>query len=172
MRPDRWRRRVALGARALAMACGLARCVPAPDIEPSACRNPLPAVAELGTGDLNTGFMPLADGADALVTLGPQGLHMILVSVKLTGFETAPAGGGRSQLWLSVRNQDTFLGAIPATERPVVLDAKTVAFLGLRPAMTLDNVSAYFGKLSEVEVTIRDGCDRLIHAKRMVRLVQ
>ncbi len=172
MRLDRFRRHVALGAWALATGCLLTSCEPAPDIEPSACRNPVPAVAELGTGDLNTGFKPMADGADALVTLGPQGLHMILVSVKLTGFEAPPAGGGRSQLWLSVRSQDTFLGAIPATEKPVVLDDKTVAFLGLRPAMTLDNVSAYFGKLSEVEVTIRDGCDRLIHAKRMVRLVQ
>ena len=147
-------------------------CVPAADIEPAACRNPKPAIAELGTGDLNTGFKPLADGADALVTLGPQGLHMILVSVKLTGFETPAAGSGRSQLWLSVRNQETFLGAIPATEKPVTIDGQTVAFLGLRPVMTLDNVSDYFGKLSEVEVTIRDGCDRMIHAKRTVRLVQ
>jgi len=147
-------------------------CVPAPDIEPSACKNPKPALAELGTGDLNTGFKPLADGDDALVTLGPQGLHMILVSVKLTGFEAPAAGSGRSQLWLSVRNQDTFLGAIPAQEKPVAVDGQSVAFLGLRPVMTLDNVSDYFGKLSEVEVTIRDGCDRLIHAKRTVRLVQ
>ena len=150
----------------------LTACVPAPDVEPSACRNPLPAVAEIGSGDENTGFKPMADGDNALVTLGPQGLHMILVSVKLTGFEAPSAGSGQSKLWLSVHNQDTLLGAIPATESPIVLDDQNVVFLGLRPVMTLDNVSDYFGKLSEVEVTIRDGCDRLITARRIVRLVQ
>ena len=143
-----------------------------PDEEPSACHNAEPAIAEIGTGDENTGFKPMADGDNALVTLGPQGLHMILVSVKLTDFETPSAGSGQSKLWLSVRNQETMLGAIPATERPIKLDDRNVVFLGLRPVMTLDNVSDYFGKMSEVEVTIRDGCDRLIHAKRTVRLIQ
>jgi hypothetical protein len=155
-----------------ALGAWLAACEPMPDVEPSACHNLEPAVAEIGTGDENTGFKPTVDGDDALVTLGPQGLHMILISVKLTDFETPSAGAGQSRLWLSVRNQETLLGAIPATERPIALDDKNVAFLGLRPVMTLDNVSEYFGKLSEVEVTIRDGCDRLIHAKRIVRLVQ
>ncbi len=164
MRPDR-----VLG---IALAGWLAGCVPAPDVEPSACQNPVPATAEIGTGDENTGFKATADGDNALVTLGPQGLHMILISVKLIGFEAPAAGAGQSRLWLSVRNQDTLLGAIPATESPLPVDATSVVFLGLRPVMTLDNVSDYFGKLSEVEVTIRDGCDRLITARRVVRLVQ
>ena len=164
MRPDHFLLACLLGA--------LTACEPAPDVEPSACHNPEPGVAELGTGDENTGFKPTADGDNALVTLGPQGLHMILVSVKLKNFETPAAGSGPSRLWLSVRNQDTLLGAIPATESPKTLDDQTVVFLGLRPVMTLDNVADYFGQLSEVEVTIRDGCDRLIHAKRTVRLIQ
>lgn len=158
--------------RKLLVCCALLGCVPDPDVEPVTCRNPLPASAEIGAGDLATGFKPMDEGAKALVSLGAQGLHMITVSVKLTGFEAPQAGGAAAQLWLSLYQEGKLLGAVPVIAKPQKLDKETVVFLGLRPTIIVDNAVVYFGKPTQVEVTVRDGCDRLIHARKTVLMIQ
>ncbi len=156
----------------LLLILAISGCTPNADVEPTSCHNDQPGSMEIGGGDMATGYKALKDGDNALVTLGPQGLHMILVSVKLKNFEAPQVGSGTSKLWLSVYHGDKLLGATPVTEKPVQLGDTTVVFLGLRPTITADDAKAYFGDLSTVEVSIRDGCDRVVQAKRVVRLIQ
>jgi len=147
-------------------------CVPDADIEPTACQNEQPGTMEVGGGDMATGFKVLHDGDNALVTLGPQGLHMILVSVKLQNYEAPQVGAGRTVLWLSLYHGDKLLGATPVTQEPTVQPDGTMVFLGLRPTITADDAKAYFDKLATVEVSLRDGCDRMVTGKRVVKLIQ
>ncbi len=147
-------------------------CVPDADVEPTSCHNPLPGTMEVGGGDMATGYQPMMDGDNALVTLGPQGLHMILVSVKLKNYEAAQVGAGRTQLWLSLYSGSKLLGATPVTQEPTMQADGTMVFLGLRPTITADDAKIYFDKLATVEVSIRDGCDRMVTGKRVVKLIQ
>lgn len=147
-------------------------CVPDADVEPTSCHNEQPGTMEIGAGDMATGYKPMHDGDNALVTLGPQGLHMILVSVKLQNYEAPQVGAGRTQLWLSLYHGSKLLGATPVTQEPMMQADGTMVFLGLRPTITADDAKAYFDKLATVEVSIRDGCDRMVTGKRVVKLIQ
>lgn len=156
----------------MAISMLLLGCVASPDVEPSACRRPQPATAEIGAGTATSGFQPLADGDDALVTLGSQGLDMIQISVKLTDFEMPGVQQRLTRPWVTVRQRGTLLGSIRASVSPLAISKDTVAFFNMETPITRDAIDTYLDQLVDVDVVARDGCGRLIHAKRVLRLVK
>jgi len=153
----------------------LCACYPAPDVEPFVCRNPQPADATLGTGDKVKGFKPLNDGDDLMVALGPQGLYMITPSLKLKHFEMPVIGTSNTRVSVTVRRQGTLLGGIEVSTPPDKLDEPdTIAFLGVQMPFTTEETSAYLGSpmMTDVAMSLVDGCGRRITSTRSVRLVK
>lgn len=147
-------------------------CVPGQDVEPWLCENPDPAFAELGAGDLETGFQELDDGSDIGIVLGPQGLHMIVVSVRLEGFEMPTVGGGATPIQVAIRTGDTLVGGAveelaPSTEDPAM---DRVEFLGLRAIFSVADIIALGDVLAEVDASIQDGCGREIRTSANLKL--
>jgi len=147
-------------------------CEPDPDVEPVVCTNPEPARAELGVGDEETGFQPLEDGDEFRIVLGPQGMHMLVVAVRLEHFELPTAASGQSPVRVAVRHGDQLIGGIQDTMTPSTISGDVVQFLGLRAVFTVAEIEPYIGEMATITVEIVDGCGRTIRATREVRLVQ
>ena len=157
-----------LGALALLVTLG---CDPAADVEPQVCRIPMPAIGELGLGDKATGFIPVEPGDPVQVVLGPQGLHMVVLSVRLEGFELSSVGGERTRLQAAVRESGKVVaGAKDPAVKPAVVEGERVEFLGIRATFQADEVDPFNGRMADVSITVRDGCGRDIRASDQLRL--
>lgn len=150
----------------------LLACEPAADVEPMACEKPEPASVNIGTGDKVTGFKALPEGSDIRVSLGPQGLHMIVVAVVLDDFETPKLGAQQSAPHVVVRHEGQVVAGSIDNVKATTQGEGEVVFLGIRTQFDFDEVDTLFGSLAEVAVTVRDGCGRDIRATRTFRLVK
>ncbi len=167
------RTRPATNAAAIGVALlvALVACDPAPDVEPQVCRKPEAAVPELGVGNLATGFQSIEDGAGVTVALGPQGLHMVVLSMRLTGFELPTAGAKRTRVRASVRDQGKVIaGADDPSVQPSKIDGDQVEFVGIRAIFQADEVDPLDGVLADFHISVRDGCGREIEATRQLVL--
>ena len=155
-----------------ALGLALAACEPAEDVEPFACDSPVPGIAELGIGDLGTGFVPLADGDDLQIVLGAQGLHMVVLSMRIQGFEMPRTSGQNTMVTTATRTDGQVIAGMQRQLKPDTAAADQVEFLGLRTVFVVDELAAYVGRIVDAVVTATDGCGRTITARRSVRLVQ
>ncbi len=153
------------------LCCGLLACDPAEDIEPIVCKNPAPATGSLGLGNKQTGFLDVQTGDSVDVVLGPQGLHMVVLSVRLDGFEMPSVGGNRTRVRAAVRESGKVVaGAVEAAARPSVETGDRVEFLGIRATFQADEVDPFHGLLADISITVRDGCGRDVRAADSLRL--
>ncbi len=150
------------------LAC-LVGCEPEVDVEPLPCRNRDPGIADLGAGDLATGFLPVEDGDKMFVMFGPQGMHMIVVSVVVDSFERPSAGGAGNEISVAIRHEGEVVGGTITHVFPA-MNGDTASFLGLRAVFTQAEVDELADKLADVDVTVRDGCGRAIETTRSVKL--
>ena len=154
----------------VAVLASLAACVPAADVEPLVCVHPEAAVAELGAGDLETGFLPVEDGSDLQIVLGPQGLHMVVVSVRLQGFEMPPIGQDSSPIEVAIRHEGGVVGGALEELAPTVVDTELVEFVGLRAVFAIAEIKTLDGELADVAISIEDGCGRDVRVSRKLKL--
>lgn len=136
---------------------------------PDQCENPEPGVAELGLGDLDSGYVPATDGGDVRVVLGPQGLHMIVVSVRVWQLEAPPAGEP-CHLGVAIDHDQQLVGGAIADVMPVAGAGGATDFLGLRTTFQISDVRALDGELVQLVANVTDGCGRSIQATRTLRL--
>ena len=146
-------------------------CEPEPDVEPLPCRNPDPGVAELGEGDLASGFLELVDGEDLSVVFGPQGMHMVHVSSRVVGLEPAQAGGIGNMVSVAIRYEGEVVGGVVADMKPSAVQGDVSDFLGVRAIITAAEVDLLDQQVADVEIIVRDGCGRELVAERPLRLV-
>jgi len=158
---------------ALALLFGVAAlgCEPPEDVEPLPCRNPDPGLAELGRGDLATGFLEAVDGEDIPLVFGPQGMHMVVISARVIDLEPSRAGGIGNRISVAVRSDGVVVGGTVNDMQPSEEDDESTDFLGIRAIMTAAEVELLDGELADVEVIVRDGCGRELSAERSLRLV-
>ncbi len=149
----------------------LVGCEPEPDVEPLPCRNPEPGLADLGEGDLASGFVDLQDGDELPLIFGPQGMHMVVVSARITDLEPAQAGGIGNRVTVAIRHEGEVVGGTVADMEPSEAVGETTDFLGIRAIFTAAEVELLDEALAEVEVIVRDGCGRELAAERPLRLV-
>ncbi len=134
-----------------------------------ACPAERAASAEIGLGDLATGFSPMSDGTEVPIVLGPQGLNMIVVSVRAV--DLAPSADGAHPLAVGVyHGGEVVAGAIGTLEPVPAEDGSAADFLGLRVVFTLSEVRPLDGQPAEVQATITDGCSQPVLATRTVTL--
>jgi hypothetical protein len=137
--------------------------------DPEACLDPEPGRAELGLGDQITGYAPMSEGDEVAVVLGPQGLHMIVVSVRLESLE--PTRGDQPyRVTVAIERAGEVIGGAIDLIAPSVEEADRVEFLGLRAVFTIAEVRPLDGAEVELTATVTDGCGRLIEARRNVLL--
>ena len=156
----------------LALALLLAACEPPMDVEPLPCRNVLPGTAELGIGNLATGFQPRDDDAEVYVEFGPQGMHMLIVSVRALDLEKPSVGGGGNRLRIGIRHDGYVVGGTVSEVQPQVIDERTSDFLGLRPIFTVAEIDELVGEDIYVEAIVTDGCGREIKTGQTWSLLQ
>lgn len=150
---------------ALLAALALAACDSTAELE---CLNPEAGVAEVGAGDLTTGFIELEDGDEVRVVLGPQGLHMIVVSGRARDFEMPREA--QIHVEVGVRAGGEIVGGTVANVEPSSFSDGAVELLGLRAVFTVAEVRPLDGQLADVELIVVDGCDRRLESTQRVRL--
>ena len=160
----------AFGAGGL-LALVLLACEPVPDEEPLPCRNLEAGVADLGAGDLDSGYQELVDGDEITIVFGPQGMHMVTVSSRVIDLEPAQAGGIGNEVSLAVRVGGEVVGGVVSDMEPASQVGEVSDFLGIRGVFTEAEVDRLYGELAEVEVVVRDGCGRDLTAQRELRLM-
>lgn len=148
----------------------IAACEPAEDVEPFSCESPDPGLLEVGVGDLATGFVPINDGDPVQVLLGPQGLHMIVVSARIQGYE-APPYGERARVTAATRLDGEVIGGTVGFLLPEQAEPDRYDFVGLRSVFAAE-VEVFVGKQADVVITVQDACSRDVRASRRVTLVQ
>lgn len=122
--------------------------------------------AEIGLGDLDTGFQPMADGDDVMVVLGPQGLNMIVVSVRVDSMDP-----GEHHVTVEVDHSGDLVAGAVADIVPEESPPDPAAyFLGLRVVFAVDEVRPLDGQLADVTATVTDACGDPVVATRSVRL--
>ena len=151
--------------RLLLAALALTACDSTEDLE---CLNPDPGIAEVGAGDLTTGFIELADGDDISVVLGPQGLHMIVVSGRVSDFEMPTRAPIHVEI--GIRADGAIVGGTVSDLEPSGSTGGAVELLGLRAVFTVEEVRPLDGRLAQVELVVVDGCGRRVESTRTVRL--
>lgn len=159
-----------LGLSGLVAVLGAGGCRPPDDVEPSACRNPEPGAATLGTGDMEAGFVPLEAGDPLMISFGPQGMHMVVVSIRVTDIETARAGGSAGRVEVALRQDDVVVGGTSAQIAPSEVDGDVVDYLGLRAIFTVAEIEEVGDRSATLEGTVVDGCDRVLAASTDVWL--
>lgn len=148
----------------------LVACEPPPDVEPLACRNQEPGEGEVGVGNRSTGFIPLVDGEDVEIVFGPQGMHMVVVSMRLQNLELPEAGGIQNRVAVAIRLNGELVGGTVGELRPSAIRGDTTEFLGMRAILTMAEIEPLDGREVEIAITVRDGCGRDIEAAMIVRL--
>lgn len=153
------------------VALALGACEPAADVEPLACANPQAGLGEVGEGNLATGFLDLPDGSDIQVVLGPQGLHMVVVALRVDAFELPTTAGGKTRVTGAVRQLGRVIGGTVDRMTPSTIDDAMVEFAGIR-LIFRDELETFIGQVADIAVTATDDCGREISATRRVLLVQ
>ncbi len=148
----------------------LVACRPAPDEEPLPCRNDEPGEALLGAGDLGTGFLELED--ELLVAFGPQGMHMVILSLRVWDMEEPAAGGFGSEVRIAMLDDGEVFGGTLATLTPSVEEVEYVEFLGLRAVITAAEVEGVTGRPIELVGTVIDGCGRELSSSHELTLTE
>ncbi len=143
------------GAAVLATACN-----PPEDVEPLACRNEDPGTATLGKGDLNAGFITVEEGDPLAVLFGPQGMHMVVVSVQVENLETSSAGGLGNDVSIGMWQDGEIIGGTKGDLIPVEAAGGLSEFLGLRAVITVAEVETVGNQDAYIEATVVDGCGR------------
>jgi len=146
-------------------------CEPPPDVEPLACRKAAPGEAELGAGDLATGFIPLEDGEEVPVVFGPQGMHMIVVSIQVDDLEAAEVGSLGNHVQVAMVLEGEVVGGTVIDMEPMA-NGDLSEFLGLRAVFTVAEIQEVIGEVIEVEGAVVDGCGRELETSRWVTLVE
>ena len=147
---------VALAAAAL-LATG---CNPPSDIEPLACRNEDPGVAALGMGDLDKGFTPVEEGDTLPLVFGPQGMHMVVLSVQVDNLEASAVSGLGNEVAIGLYQDDEVVGGTKGDMVPVAGSEDVAEFLGIRAIITAAEVEEFGNQVAYVEATVVDGCGR------------
>jgi hypothetical protein len=137
-------------------------CMPAPDVEPLACQNEVAGVASLGVGDLDVGFAPMEDGDAVQAQLGPQGMHMLMVSVRVDRLEAASVGSIGTEISIRIEQAGAVIGGTVADMQPSAESGDITDFLGMRAIFTVDDLEELTGEPIEVEAQVRDGCGRAL----------
>ena len=148
----------------------LVACRPPPDVEPPACRNLEPGQAALGTGDLTTGFLPLEAGDPLMIAFGPQGMHMVVVSIQVTDMERSNAGGPVDRVDVALWQDGAIVGGTTARIAPSAEGGDVVDYLGLRAIFTAAEIEEVGDRAATFEGTVVDGCGREISASTEVWL--
>ncbi len=143
----------------VALAAGLG-CNPPADVEPLACRNPEAGRASLGAGDLEIGFVPLAEGDAVALEFGPQGMHMVVLSVRVEDLETASVAGLGNEVSLGLYEDGALVGGTVGDLTPVEAADGAAEFLGMRAIITAAEVEDVGDRMAWVEATVVDGCGR------------
>ena len=149
-----------------------AACEPAEDIEPLACRNEIAGEALVGTGDLGSGFQFLTAGDDVPVMLGPQGMHMVIVSVRVSNLEMPGAGVGNVRVSIALVHEGEVVGGTVGEIKPGRVQGGETDFLGLRAIITADEVHKLTEGLAQLDVVVYDGCGREIKAATAAQLYE
>lgn len=134
-------------------------CRPPPDVEPLACRNTEAGVAELGIGDVNSGFVPLQPGDPLPILFGPQGMHMVVVSIRVTDMEQS-SGGPVGRVDVAIVQDDAIVGGTTAEIAPSAESDGIVDYLGLRAVFTAAEIDAIGDRDATLDGTVVDGCGR------------
>ncbi len=145
-------------------------CEPPPDVEPLPCRNLEPGMAELGKGDLSTGFTELSDGDDVHVVFGPQGMHMLTLSLRVWDMEPSQAGGVGNRVSVGIRHEGVVVGGVSNDMEPSAQQDEITEFLGIRSVFTAAEVDVLDEEMANIEVIVSDGCGRELSATRPLRL--
>jgi hypothetical protein len=131
----------------------------------------MPASIEVGGGNLDTGFVPVADGDRMPVFNGGNGALWLFVSVRLHDFES-PADGLTTEVGVTVWDADLRIGGVSVSALPVDAGLDTVVFLGL-PALFRSGAASSLiesGQPVRVRATVRDACGRVIRGEREILL--
>lgn len=154
----------ALAIAALALGCG------AEDLPQDPCAGPPPAFEVLGTGDLDSGLQPLADGDPLPLTLAFNGAHTVMVGGRLrAGFALDGGDGPRVPVTVALRADDQIVGGAIANVQPQHTGG-ALELLGIRTQLTheLDSLDASLSL--GVDVTAEDACGRVAHMAVQVQL--
>lgn len=150
----------------------LAACEPLPDEEPLPCMNPEPGVAQLGRTDDSMEFVELEEYEEVAVQFGPQGQHMLTLSDRLEGMEAASAGGLGHPLSYAIRVDGELVGGTVSEGLPPSrTDGDIDYFHNIRGIFQAAEVEPLLGSVAEVEMTVGDGCGRLLSDTMLVTLV-
>lgn len=154
----------------LALLPAVAACDPSGDLEPPRCQGSEPPILELGTGDVATGFRPLADGALIHAVMGPQGLHMLFVSLRVDGYARSRVPGVDMRLEASASHDgEVVAGALPGARPAHLMDR--VEYLGIRVQFDKDTAAEKLAeRLVDVHVAVGDGCERRLKINRKWRV--
>ncbi len=156
----------------VAAACLLAAggCEPPPDVEPQVCGAGPPPQAQLGLGDEDTGFVPLRRGDDAPIVLGPQGLHMIVLALRVAPWDPRASAEGATKLKVAIEHEGEVVGGVVDRLAPSKVEGDRADFLGIRAVFTVAEVLPLGGETALIEASVEDACGHAISAKEEVRL--
>jgi len=131
-----------------------------------------PGVVEVGLGDLDTGFVAIDDGDEVTVVLGPQGLHMVVVSARVYAMQMPPMDATTVRMAVAIRAGGRVVGGTVADVVPAspLEDGARVELLGARAVFTVEDVRALDGVAAELDVVVTDGCGRELRGTRTVTL--
>lgn len=146
-------------------------CEPEPDVEPLPCRNVEAGTAELGAGDLSSGFVPLSDGGRMMLSLGPQGQHMLTVSIRVSNLEMPSASARRLRTTVAVVKDGDMVGGTVSQLAPTSQGGMS-EFLGLRAIITADEIAPLMDGTTKIEGAVTDGCGRELPAEKIAQLAQ
>ncbi len=126
----------------------------------------------VGSGNLGSGFQELTDGDDLLVSFGPQGQHMVTISLQVWGMEEPLAGGFGSDLSVAMLDDGEIFGGTVVTMVPSVEEEDYVEFLGLRSIITAAEIGVMTDRPIEIVGVVVDGCGRELESSVELVLVE
>ena len=141
---------------------GLATCGPPMDEEPLACRNVDEGIASIGAQDTSNGFLPVADQSELLIQFGPQGMHMVTVSLRVDNFEMPRAGSGGTHVTLALIQDGIVQGGTVGNLSPTLVVGNRVEFHAVRAIITEAEIGKMVGRPAQMRADIEDGCGRLL----------
>ena len=105
------------------------------------------------------------------VVLGPQGLHMLVLSARIEGYEWPLGDRQPTRIEAAMRLDGEVIGGVVDHVAPSLSADGHAEVLGLWAIFRLE-YDEYIGKMADVSVMVEDGCRRRLVDTRHVRLVQ